>query len=93
MSEKLPEFFWVIHSGLPREGPGDNKSTRKAYRMLKDLPKNPRILDVGCGPGMQTVELAKLSGGQIVALDFHEPSWSNLKRLSKKRASRIESRQ
>ena len=84
MSEKLPEFFWVIHSGLPREGPGDNQSTRRAYMMLKDLPKNPRILDVGCGPGMQTVELAKLSGGQIVALDFHEPFLEQLKEAAKK---------
>jgi SAM-dependent methyltransferase len=79
MSEKLPEFFWTIHSCLPREGPGDNKSTQKAYSMLKGLPKNPRILDVGCGPGMQTVELAKLSGGQIVALDFHEPFLEQLR--------------
>ena len=84
MSEKLPEFFWIIHSGLPRDGPGDNKSTRRAYRMLKDMPENPRILDVGCGPGMQTVELAKRSGGQIVALDFHEPFLEQLKESAKK---------
>jgi ubiquinone/menaquinone biosynthesis C-methylase UbiE len=84
MTEKLPEFFWIIHSGLSREGPGDNKSTRRAYRMLKDLPKNPRILDVGCGPGKQTVELAKLSGGQIVALDFHEPFLEQLEKAVKK---------
>ncbi len=84
MSEKLPEFFWTVHSGLPREGPGDNKSTRIAYGMLKDLPKNPRILDVGCGPGMQTVELAKLSGGHIVALDSHEPFLEQLEEAIKK---------
>lgn len=79
MEEKLPEFFWVIHKGLPREGPGDNKSTRRAYKLLNDLPENPRILDVGCGPGMQTVELAKLSSGEIVGLDFHEPFLEQLK--------------
>jgi len=73
MSDKLPEIFWEIHSGLPREGPGDNKSTRRAYLMLKDLPRNPRILDIGCGPGMQTIELAKLSEGQIDALDNYQP--------------------
>ena len=84
MSEKLPEFFWVIHSGLPREGPGDNESTRRAYRMLKDLPEKPRILDVGCGPGMQTIELAKLSGGPIIALDFHEPFLKQLEEAAKK---------
>lgn len=84
MSEKLPEFFWTIHNGLPREGPGDNTATRRAYKLLKDLPKNPRILDVGCGPGMQTIELAKLSGGQIVALDLHEPFLEQLKEAVKK---------
>jgi ubiquinone/menaquinone biosynthesis C-methylase UbiE len=84
MAEKLPEFFWIIHSGLPREGPGDNASTRRAYMMLKDLPENPRILDVGCGPGMQAVELAKLSGGRIVALDFHEPFLEQLKEAIQK---------
>ena len=73
MSDQLPEIFWEIHSGLPREGPGDNWSTRRAYLMLKELPKNPRILDIGCGPGMQTIELAKLSKGQIDALDNYQP--------------------
>ncbi|MBN1683217.1 class I SAM-dependent methyltransferase [Candidatus Bathyarchaeota archaeon] len=79
MIDNLPKFFWKIHSGLPREGPGDNESTRKAYEMLKNLPEKPRILDVGCGPGMQTIELAKLSRGQIVALDFHKPFLEQLK--------------
>ncbi len=68
--DRLPKIFFEVHSELPREGPGDNESTRKAYRMLKDLPPNPRILDVGCGPGMQTIELAKLSNGRIDALDY-----------------------
>jgi ubiquinone/menaquinone biosynthesis C-methylase UbiE len=73
MLEELPKIFFELHSNLPREGPGDNESTKKAYQMLKELPENPRILDVGCGPGMQTIELAKLSGAKIVALDFHQP--------------------
>ena len=73
MSDKLPEIFWEIHNGLPRAGPGDDESTRRAFLMLKDLPKNPRILDIGCGPGMQTTELAKLSNGLIDALDNHQP--------------------
>ncbi|HDQ06052.1 MAG TPA: class I SAM-dependent methyltransferase [Candidatus Bathyarchaeota archaeon] len=84
MSERLPKIFWEIHGGLPREGPGDNASTRKAYLMLEDLPENPRILDIGCGPGMQTIELAKLSGGQIDALDNHEPFLEDLSKRAKK---------
>lgn len=79
MSEQFPQVFWDVHSDLPREGPGDNESTKKAFNLLKDLPKNPRILDIGCGPGMQTIELAKLSGAQIIALDVHQPFLEQLK--------------
>ena len=67
------EWFFEIHTGLPREGPGDSRSTRRAYRMLTDLPKRPKFLDVGCGPGMQTIELAKISNAEITAVDIHQP--------------------
>jgi len=30
-------------------------------------------VDIGCGPGMQTLELARISGGRIVAVDNHQP--------------------
>lgn len=76
----MVNIFFEIHSSLPREGPGDNASTRKAYLMLPDLPEKPRILDVGCGPGMQTIELAKLSNGRIDALDNHQPFLDHLKK-------------
>jgi SAM-dependent methyltransferase len=44
------------------------KYTRKAYRMLPQLDK-PRILDIGCGSGVATLELARVSGGDIVGVD------------------------
>ena len=84
MTEELPKVFWEVHSGLPREGPGDNESTRKAYMMLEGLPENPRILDIGCGPGMQTIDLAKLSSGRIDALDNHQPFLEDLKSKAEK---------
>lgn len=68
----LDEIFWEIHSGLPREGPGDNQSTRRAYMMMARLASSPRILDVACGPGMQTIELAGISSGHITAVDKHQ---------------------
>jgi ubiquinone/menaquinone biosynthesis C-methylase UbiE len=37
---------------------------------MSDLPETPYILDVGCGPGVQTVDLLKISGGHVLALDF-----------------------
>lgn len=67
------EYFYELFSSLPRGGPGDNKSTRKAFGYLKNLPEEPFILDIGCGPGMQTIELARISKGKIIALDNFQP--------------------
>jgi len=64
------DYFIALYGSLPRGGPGDNASTRRAFDMMKHLPPRPRILDVGCGPGMQTVELLRLCQGTVVALDL-----------------------
>ena len=66
------EYFYELFEALPRGGPGDNKSTRKAYNSIPIPPEQPLILDIGCGPGVQTIELAKCSKGNIVALDNHQ---------------------
>jgi len=47
------------------------KYTRKAFRMLPALD-NPRILDVGCGSGVPTMELTRLSSGEITGLDINQ---------------------
>ena len=39
--------------------------------MLPELDK-PHILDVGCGSGVPTMELARLSNGQIIGLDIEQ---------------------
>jgi SAM-dependent methyltransferase len=64
------DYFIELYGTLPRAGPGDNASTRKAFEMIEYLPSEPRILDIGCGPGVQTVELLRLSGGTVLALDL-----------------------
>jgi len=63
-------YFVELYSSLPRGGPGDNASTRKAFQMMEHLPCDARILDLGCGPGMQTLELLRLSPGVVVAFDL-----------------------
>ncbi|MFC1725798.1 class I SAM-dependent methyltransferase [candidate division KSB1 bacterium] len=65
------DLFFKIFESLPRQGPGSNKYTREAYAALKNIPQNPRILDLGCGSGFQTIELADISNGQICAVDTH----------------------
>jgi SAM-dependent methyltransferase len=44
------------------------KYTREAFLKLPNLGKL-RILDVGCGSGIPTLELARLSGGEVVGID------------------------
>jgi SAM-dependent methyltransferase len=69
-----------IHSDLPREGPGDSACTRRAFSMLAVVPRHPRILDIGCGPGIQTIQLARLINGHITALDFRQKYLDELDR-------------
>lgn len=64
------DYFIELYGAGPRAGPGDNASTRRALAMMEHLPPTPRILDIGCGPGMQTVELLRQTGGTVVALDL-----------------------
>ncbi len=67
------KYFYELFCNLPRGGPGDNKYTKKAFSYLKNLPAEPLILDIGCGHGMQTLELARISKGKIIALDNYQP--------------------
>lgn len=62
--------FIDIYGHLPRAGPGSSASTRRAWALMTDLPPSPRVLDIGCGPGVQTVDLLRLTAGEVVALDF-----------------------
>lgn len=64
------EYFKEIYCYLPRAGPGDDASTRKAFNAISDLASEPEILDIGCGPGVQTLELLRLCDARLTALDL-----------------------
>lgn len=67
-------FFFTIFEGLPRQGPGLDDCTARAFHTIPDLPADARILDIGCGSGMQTLALARLCpGATIIASDIHQP--------------------
>lgn len=57
-----------------------NEYTRKAFLTLPGV-NMPRILDIGCGSGVPTIELAELSNGKITGLDIDQ---SALDRLNEK---------
>ena len=44
------------------------KYTRQAFQTLPVI-ENPHILDIGCGSGIPTIELAKMSNGRIIGID------------------------
>ena len=66
-----------LHQGLSEGGPLRFEFLRNAYRMLPELHR-PRILDVGCGEGTPTLELAGLSGGEVVGVDVDRASLDTL---------------
>lgn len=64
------DLFIELFAALPRQGPGDPVSTKRAFEACSGLPPEPRILDLGCGAGAQTLNLAQLTAGHIVAVDI-----------------------
>jgi SAM-dependent methyltransferase len=81
MSDNLNnEIFWQVHRDLPREAPGSDGSTLRALSMLPGLPASARILDIGCGPGAQTVALARATHADVTAADTHQPFLDDLAR-------------
>lgn len=69
----LPPLFYQIFESLPRQGPGCPEATRKVFSLVPPLPGDARILDIGCGSGAQTRDLAALTTGTITAVDTHQP--------------------
>lgn len=63
------EYFFDIFGGVAGDGPGSCESTRRAYESISGLAKYPRILDIGCYPDEQVVDLLKISGAEVLALN------------------------
>ena len=65
------EIFFDVHSDLPRQGPGNRASTARALALAGALPADAQVLDIACGPGMQTLDLADLlPEAKITAVDL-----------------------
>ncbi|MEM8883633.1 MAG: class I SAM-dependent methyltransferase [Planctomycetota bacterium] len=74
------DYFLELHSGNPQEGPGEFEATRRAFGLVDGLSSSPRILDLGCGPGRQTLDLLRLTNGTVTAVDSHAPFLEQLQR-------------
>jgi cyclopropane fatty-acyl-phospholipid synthase-like methyltransferase len=88
--EQMGFFYEIFDASLPRLGPGDDASTKRALQSLlsssihgnTDFPRPSklRILDLGCGNGAQTIQLAKQTDCTILAVDNHQPYLDELSR-------------
>lgn len=73
--------FFDLQCGLPQNGPGSDASTARAFSKLGALAARPRILDMGCGVGRQTLALAQLApDAAIEAVDVNPPFLEELAR-------------
>ena len=87
-SETIPSLYEIFDASLPRLAPGDPLVTRQAIHLLLSEQAKPgsaipepqiKILDLGCGNGAQTMELAKQTDCTILAVDNHQPFLDELR--------------
>ncbi len=87
--DQMAILYELYDPSLPRLGPGDDHSTRRALDTLLEASPRPmdelragalQILDIGCGNGSQTIQLARQLAGTIVAVDNHQPYLDELTR-------------
>jgi SAM-dependent methyltransferase len=71
-------YFHELYGTLPRQGPGERASTLRALRQLPPLTASQRLLDIGCGSGAQTLDLAQACPARILAVDSHAPFLAQL---------------
>lgn len=83
--EAMKVFFDVFHPSLPRLAPGDPHSTRRALEalygpQLGGAAADLRVLDIGCGNGVQTLRLVQELDCRVTAVDNHPPFLAELER-------------
>ena len=55
----FPDAAFRFFAALPRQGPGSAQETRAVVERLPPLPRQARVIDVGCGTGASSLVLAE----------------------------------
>lgn len=83
--EKYIQALIRLHLGLERQGPGDTNFSNHILSLIKELPANPRIADIGCGAGVGTLLLADRFKSKVQAVDFSREFLDELINRAKQR--------
>ena len=88
------EALFHLFKDTPRGGPGSDATTRDLLRRLPPLAPEATVFDLGCGPGKQTLVLARALQTRIIAVDIHQPFLDRLARSAAEAglAGRVETR-
>ena len=79
LSFRFWDIFFEVFEALPRQGPGSRACAVRALSLCRGLPAAPAVLDLGCGTGGQTLYLAELLAGNLLAIDNHAPFITRLR--------------
>ena len=77
--------------GFPGRAPARTPRLLAALELCAGLPKPARVLDIGCGPGMQSLVIARYRNAQVVAVDVDE-TFSGPVEASRQRAAALADR-
>lgn len=85
----LQYIYKILDPSMPRLGIGNSESTKNALNMVlpvinREKKGSLRVLDIGCGYGAQTMELAAHVNGIITAIDNHQPFLDELQRRAER---------
>ena len=85
----IPYIKKILDPSMPRLGPGNSELTKNALNMVlpvinREKKGSLRVLDIGCGYGAQTMELATHVNEIITAIDNHQPFLDELQRRAER---------
>lgn len=76
----IEQAYATVFAGTTRQGPGSERSTRKALSLLPPLPETGTVLDLGCGTGASTLVVADVLKRPVLASDVNTASLETLRK-------------
>jgi ubiquinone/menaquinone biosynthesis C-methylase UbiE len=84
MNDLTMELLVDLHKHNKRQWPGSDSDTLKALSFIEiEKCKSYKIADIGCGTGSQTISLAKVVNGEIIAVDLFSEFLNKLEQIAK----------